>query len=76
MLESLIDRDTCRAAALKTTITSDNEASWALFTSFAETHGYDMSDAPHYERRTHFDGAHATEHMVTISLSNTGKKAA
>ncbi|KPP88054.1 MAG: diaminobutyrate acetyltransferase EctA [Rhodobacteraceae bacterium HLUCCA08] len=69
MLLELVNRDAAAGAAtLKTTITRDNDASWALFRSFARLIGGDLSDAPHFDREAHFDGAHATEHMVTITL--------
>ncbi|PJE35151.1 diaminobutyrate acetyltransferase [Pseudooceanicola lipolyticus] len=69
MLSELLARDACSGAeALKTTITKDNDASWALFRSFARKVGGDLDDAPHFESDAHFDGQHATEHMVTISL--------
>ncbi|MCF3972155.1 diaminobutyrate acetyltransferase [Paracoccus sp. EGI L200073] len=69
MLEHLIGREACaEASQLNTTITKDNEASWALFRSFADRVGGDLSDEAHYKRETHFDGMHATEHKVTITL--------
>ncbi|MFQ1702268.1 diaminobutyrate acetyltransferase [Loktanella agnita] len=69
MLSELIGRGACAdAAKLKTTITKDNKASWALFRSFARGIGGALSDAPHFQRDAHFDGQHATEHMVTITL--------
>ena len=69
MLRELIARDACDdAAALKTTITKDNDASWSLFRSFARSIGGALKDAPHYKSDAHFDGQHDTEHMVTISL--------
>lgn len=69
MLAELIERDACDGAtSLKTTITKDNAASWALFRSFARSIGGTLTDAPHFHRHEHFDGQHATEHMVTISL--------
>ena len=69
MLFELLERDACsEATGLKTTITRDNEASWALFRSFARQLGGQLSDEPHFEREAHFDGHHATEHMVTITL--------
>ncbi|MDP5306468.1 diaminobutyrate acetyltransferase [Paracoccus spongiarum] len=69
MLEHLIGRDACaEASQLNTTITRDNEASWALFRSLAREVGGDLTDAAHYRRDEHFDGRHATEHMVTITL--------
>lgn len=71
MLMELIERDACcDANTLKTTITRDNAASWALFKSFARAIGGSLDDEPHFEREEHFDGKHATEHMVTISLPN------
>jgi|TARA_Y100000815_G_scaffold273356_1_gene304406 L-2,4-diaminobutyric acid acetyltransferase len=71
MLKELISRDVARdACELKTTITKDNDASWGLFRSFARDIGGDLDDEPHFTRDEHFDGAHATEHMVTIALPN------
>lgn len=73
MLLELIERDACDGAThLKTTITEDNAASWALFRSFARAIGGALDDAPHFERDAHFDGHHATEHMVTITLPEAG----
>ncbi len=69
MLFELVNRDETRVAtALKTTITADNDASWGLFRSFARHIGGELTHAPHYEQDAHFDGAHDTEHMVTIAL--------
>lgn len=69
MLSHLIKRDACnRAAYLKTTITKDNNASWALFRGFARDVGGALRHKPHFERNTHFDGLHNTEHLVTVSL--------
>lgn len=74
MLAHLVDRDECAGAeALKTTITKDNDASWGLFRSFARQIGGEISDQPHFERDAHFDGQHATEHMVTIDLPEEPK---
>lgn len=69
MLMHLVRRPECRdAEVLKTTITEDNDASWGLFNSFARTIGGTLWDRPHFEEDDHFDGAHDTEHMVTITL--------
>lgn len=69
MLGELIERDACIGATrLKTTITRDNDASWALFKSFARKIGGDLADRPHFDRNAHFVGRHATEHMVAITL--------
>lgn len=71
MLMHLIQRDACMDAdKLKTTITKDNEASWGLFRSFARKIGGQLSEKPHFKRDEHFDGNHATEHMVTIAFPN------
>jgi len=69
MLLELIERDACDGADhLKTTITEDNAASWALFRSFARAIGGSLTDEPHFHEDVHFDGHHDTEHMVTITL--------
>ncbi|WP_114962455.1 diaminobutyrate acetyltransferase [Tritonibacter mobilis] len=74
MLKALIARDGISdAAVLKTTITKDNAASWGLFRSFARDIGGELSDEPHFEKEAHFDGAHDTEHMVTITLDSDAK---
>ncbi len=74
MLAHLVARDECAdAKEMKTTITKDNEASWGLFRSFARSIGGEMSDEPHFKRDAHFDGQHATEHMVTIELPEEEK---
>jgi L-2,4-diaminobutyric acid acetyltransferase len=69
MLTHLIERPECRDAThLKTTITRDNDASWGLFRSFARDIGGRLTDAPHYTRERHFEGRHATEHLVSITM--------
>ncbi len=69
MLTHLVSRDECaEALSLETTITADNAASWGLFRSFARSIGGRLSDRPHFRRDDHFDGRHATEHLVSISL--------
>ncbi len=73
MLLELVERDACDdATTLKTTITRDNVASWALFRSFARSIGGELDDEPHFTRDEHFEGRHATEHMVSISLPAVG----
>ena len=77
MLLELVNRvETADAKTLKTTITRDNDASWALFRSFARSQGAKLSDEPYFRKEEHFDGEHATEHMVTISLMNAARSAA
>lgn len=70
MLAELLSRDACEGVnKLQTTITSDNAASWALFTRFADREGAEIGSEPHFTRHEHFAGAHSTEHMVTIDLA-------
>jgi L-2,4-diaminobutyric acid acetyltransferase len=77
MLGHLLDRVECAdTETLQTTITSDNDASWGLFRKLARQRGGDLSHAAHFKRDDHFDGQHATEHMVTIDLPDRMKKAA
>ncbi|KAA9008180.1 diaminobutyrate acetyltransferase [Histidinibacterium aquaticum] len=77
MLTHLLNRKECKnVTKLKTTITSDNDASWGLFRSFAKAQDGDLSHEPHYEEEDHFDGRHATENMVTIELAEEARAAA
>jgi len=69
MLSELLDRDICEdVERLQTTITRDNDASWHLFKRFAKREGASLDSQAHFTRDTHFNGYHATEHMVTITL--------
>ncbi|WP_380058631.1 diaminobutyrate acetyltransferase [Falsihalocynthiibacter sp. SS001] len=69
MLESLLAREECQdVTRMQTTITKDNDASWALFRSFADAQDAELDHEAHFESDTHFQGEHDTEHMVTISL--------
>jgi L-2,4-diaminobutyric acid acetyltransferase len=77
MLAEVLERDACDGVtSLKTTITADNEASWGLFTSFARRQGATLDREPYFRREAHFDGEHATEHMVTISFAEAARRAA
>ena len=68
MLRGLLDRPACKdVKRLQTTITSNNAASWALFTRFAERIGATLESEARYRNEDHFDGRHKTEHMVTIT---------
>ncbi|MHC5652417.1 diaminobutyrate acetyltransferase [Stappia sp.] len=77
LLAEALDRDACSdVRRMKTTITADNAASWGLFTSFARRQGGVLDREPHFRKDAHFDGEHATEHMVTIRFAEAVKKAA
>jgi L-2,4-diaminobutyric acid acetyltransferase len=51
---------------LETTITQDNEASWALFRSFARDMGAELTYHEHFEKETHFGGQHDPEFLLRI----------
>ncbi len=77
MLSHLKDRGACaNIERLQTTITSDNDASWALFRSFAEKQGGTLKSEPYFTQEDHFRGKHDTENMVTIDLRVQARKAA
>ncbi|MFZ7092918.1 diaminobutyrate acetyltransferase [Primorskyibacter sp. 2E233] len=77
MLNALLDRKECRGVRrMQTTITRDNDASWALFTKLADKQDALLDDQAHFTRDTHFVGQHDTEHMVTITLPAALRRAA
>lgn len=77
MLAVLLARKACATVRrLKTTITSENAASWALFRSLARSRGAGFESTPYFCKDAHFGGAHATEHMVTITLAEEALSAA
>ncbi|MBO9475798.1 diaminobutyrate acetyltransferase [Shimia sp. R10_1] len=77
MLQAILNRPQCTSVTrLQTTITADNEASWALFRKFADLQGSELDITPYYTQALHFQERHKTEHMVTISLTNRDQLAA
>jgi L-2,4-diaminobutyric acid acetyltransferase len=77
MLRHLTEREECEGVnRLQTTITLDNDASWALFGKFSSSINGKLSSQPYFRREDHFDGKHATEHMVTIQFAEELKRAA
>lgn len=70
MLQDLLSRDVCKGVdRVQTTITADNEASWALFRKFADQHGDTLYVQAYYTQALHFQDRHRTEHLVTIPLA-------
>lgn len=68
MLDELLARPAASGASmLTTTITEDNDASWALFRAFARRHGATLTRVPRFEREAHFAGAHDTEWEARIA---------
>lgn len=55
---------------IETTITPDNDASWALFRSFARKHNATLNDSEHFTQQLHFQDLHKTEHLVRIGPFN------
>lgn len=67
MLDALVERPgTPQIRFLETTITADNQASWALFERFARQRAANLQQTPLFERERHFGGDHATEVLVRI----------
>lgn len=67
MLNGLLARPAFKdAQVLTTTVTEDNEASMAMFTSFARSHKAVLQRRAHFERDAHFAGAHDTEFLLSI----------
>ncbi|MCD7059444.1 diaminobutyrate acetyltransferase [Pelagibacterium xiamenense] len=67
LISAVLARKACENVThVKSTITSDNKASWALFGSIAETLETELSRKPHFIRDAHFAGKHDTEFLVTI----------
>ncbi len=67
LITALLGRASCAGVRqIKTTITPENGASWGLFRRLARTLQTDISDVPWFLAGTHFNGHHASEHLVTI----------
>lgn len=67
MLKDIVARDACRNVThMETTITWDNEASWALFRSFARDMGAELTHSEHFEKEAHFGGHHDSEFLLRI----------
>ena len=77
MLDAILDRDLCdEVCRVQTTITSDNDASWALFRKFGKLQGTKLDAQPYYTQALHFQQRHKTENLVTIPLAEAFAKAA
>jgi L-2,4-diaminobutyric acid acetyltransferase len=67
MLHEIVARPACRGVRyLETTITPDNDASWALFKSFARDKDTGLEHAVWFERDAHFGGLHDSESLLRI----------
>jgi L-2,4-diaminobutyric acid acetyltransferase len=67
MMLDILSRPICEdVSKLQTTITADNAASQAVFTSLAESLGADVSRKVMFERHRHLAGEHASEYLWVI----------
>lgn len=67
MLNEIMDRSALASISfLETTITSENDASRALFTKFSEARKAQMSEKVFFDKTKHFEGEHDSEWLVRI----------
>lgn len=67
MLQGLMERPACEGVdTMKTTITPDNEGSFALFRSFAKRAGAPFNESDGFDQQAHFKGRHDSERLITI----------
>lgn len=77
MLMDILDRDVTQdIERLHTTITDDNDASWALFRKFSRLHGGELISQSHYTKDQHFQDKHSSENLVIIELPEELARAA
>ncbi len=74
MLKNLLSREACAEVRyIETTITPDNEASWALFRSLARDLETELNSEVFFERDTHFGGQHDDEHLLVLGPFQMGR---
>ena len=67
MLRQLLERSNCKNITyLETSITQDNQASWALFKGLAKTLTLDLQSMEWMDSDVHFSGRHDSEALVRI----------
>jgi len=67
MLSEILDRQECADVEyLETTITQDNQASWALFEGLAKKLSVNLQRSDWMDKETHFSGLHDSETLVRI----------
>ncbi len=67
MLTNILSRPQCGDIRyLETTITEENQASWALFKSFATKQKTDLQPSAWMDKEAHFAGQHDSETLVRI----------
>lgn len=71
MLSEIINRTVCKDInRIETTITKDNQASWALFEGFAKKVSSKTEVSNLFDKNKHFSGIHETEYLVCIKLNH------
>ncbi|BFM50968.1 diaminobutyrate acetyltransferase [Marinomonas sp. THO17] len=67
MIMNLLAREQCaQVKRLHTTITKNNQASWALFRSLAKTLKAEINESIQFDQQRHFNSQHDTEYLVEI----------
>lgn len=67
MLKGILARPECNSYAyLETTITPDNQASWALFEGLASKLTIDLNKTVMFDKQQHFNGEHETEMLARL----------
>jgi L-2,4-diaminobutyric acid acetyltransferase len=71
MLEYILSRPLCNDVCyLETTITPDNQASWALFEGIADKLRAGMERSILFDKEEHFAGTHDSENLLRIGPFN------
>jgi L-2,4-diaminobutyric acid acetyltransferase len=72
MIQALLARpDLQGITAIETTITQDNQGSWALFKKLDSYNGQQGNISTFLDQTTHFKGKHDTEYLYRIPLKTT-----
>ncbi|WP_428447101.1 diaminobutyrate acetyltransferase [Photobacterium nomapromontoriensis] len=72
MLTALLKREALtNVQAVETTITKENDASWALFKKLDAKHNNRGVVSTFLDGEAHFKGKHDTEHLYRIPLNNS-----
>lgn len=67
LIWEILGRPACRGVRnLRTTITMDNNPSWAMFRGLAESLQADSERRELFDRKKHFGGQHPSEHELII----------
>jgi len=67
LISEILGRPACRGVEyLRTTITLDNAASWAMFRSLAQALEAETREHKLFDSEQHFGNRHASEHELTI----------